>query len=270
MGEPPLVIAHQGGNQLWPPNTRRAFGGAVALGSDALEMDVHLTADGVLVVMHDDTVDRTTDGEGPVSALDSGELAALEAGDDWSPPGSQATPYRGEGLRVPRLVDVLRDHPNVPLAIEIKPDGATTAAALCSTLRAEGRTADTVISSFHRDAMRTFREACPEVATAAVENEVRLFLVLARLRLAGPYRPPFDALQVPARSAGIEVVTPAFLRAARAKDVPVHVWTVNEPAQMERLFEVGVSGLITDRPDLALRAAGREPNARALPSHASE
>jgi glycerophosphoryl diester phosphodiesterase len=220
--------------------------------------------------MHDDTVDRTTDGEGPVSALDSGELAALEAGDDWSPPGSQATPYRGEGLRVPRLVDVLRDHPNVPLAIEIKPDGATTAAALCSTLRAEGRTADTVISSFHRDAMRTFREACPEVATAAVENEVRLFLVLARLRLAGPYRPPFDALQVPARSAGIEVVTPAFLRAARAKDVPVHVWTVNEPAQMERLFEVGVSGLITDRPDLALRAAGREPNARALPSHASE
>ena len=254
MGEPPLVIAHQGGNHLWPPNTRRAFDGAVALGADALEMDVHLTSDGVLVVMHDDTVDRTTDGDGPISALAYDEIAALEAGDDWRPPGFEAVPYRGAGLRVPRLVDVLRDHPNVPLAIEIKPDGAATAGALCSTLGAEGRAADAVVSSFHPDAMQAFRDTCPEVATAAVQNEVRLFLALARLRLAGPYRPPFDALQVPARSGGIEVVTPAFVRAARAKDVPVHVWTVNEPAEMERLYELGVSGLITDRPDLALRA----------------
>jgi glycerophosphoryl diester phosphodiesterase len=267
MGEPPLVVAHQGGNMLWPPNTRRAFDGAVALGADALEMDVHLTADDVLIVLHDDTVDRTTDGEGPVSALAYDEVAALEAGDAWSPPGSEATPFRGEGLRVPRLIDVLRDHPKVPLAIEIKPDGAAAASALCSTLRAEGRTADTVISSFHPDAMRAFRDACPEVATAAVEREVRLFLVLARLRLAGPYRPPFDALQVPARSGGIDVVTPAFVRAARAKDVPVHVWTVNEPAEIERLYELGVSGLITDRPDLALRAAGRTPNGDALPPY---
>jgi glycerophosphoryl diester phosphodiesterase len=267
MGTPPLVIAHQGGNMLWPPNTRRAFDGAVAVGSDALEMDVHRTSDGELVVIHDDTVDRTTDGEGALADLAYEEVAALEAGDAWSPPGSPATPFAGAGLRVPRLAEVLADHPDVPLAIEIKPEGAPAAVALCARLRAEGRTADTVISSFHADAMRAFRDACPEVATAAIESEVRLFLALARLRLAGPYRPPFDALQVPVRSGGIEVVTPAFVRAARAKDVPVHAWTVNDPAEMERLYDLGVSGLITDRPDLALRAAGRAPNAEALPPY---
>ena len=231
-----------------------------------LELDVHLASDGELVVIHDDTVDRTTDGAGDVAGLSSVELAALDAAYDWSPGREgQTFPYRGRGYGVPRLVEVLDDHPDAPLVIEIKPDGAATAEAHCATLRSEGRGADAVVGSFHPAASAAFRAACPEVATSATPNEVRIFLVLARARLAGPYRPPFEALQVPVREGSTEVITPAFVRTAHAKGVQVHAWTIDDRAEMDRLLELGVDGLITDRPDRALRATGRTVGEAAVP-----
>ena len=266
---PPLVIAHQGGDDLFPSSTRFAYDAAAVMGADVLEMDVHLAADGQLVVLHDDTVDRTTDGTGPVVALRSDQLAALDAGHDWSPDrAGEAFPYRGQGHGVPRLVEVLDDHPAAPLLIEVKPDGAAAAQALCAVLRAQGRSADAVVSSFHQDATDAFRAACPEVATGAAPDEVRTFLILARARLAGAYRPPFDALQVPVRQGSIEVITPAFVRAAHAAGVQVHAWTIDDAAEMDRLLALGVDGLITDRPDRALRATGREPAPGSVPAFA--
>ena len=265
--EPPLVIAHQGGDGLWPSSTRFAFDRAAQLGADVLEMDVHLAADGELVAIHDDTVDRTTEGEGPVAELDADALSALDAGYDWSPGrdgGRQ--PYRGAGAGVPRLVEVLRDHPAAPLLIEIKPPGRRTAGALCATLRSEGRIGDAVVASFHEDATAAFRAACPEVASGATPNEVRTFLVLARLRLAGPYRPPFEVLQVPVRQGAITIVTPAFVRASHAKGVQVHVWTIDDADEMRRLFEMGVDGVITDRPDRGLAVTGRPVPDDVVPS----
>lgn len=262
----PVVIAHQGGDDLYPSSTRFAYDAADALGADVLEMDVHLSADGELVVIHDDTVDRTTDGTGAVASLPSARLAELDAGYDWSPGRQGASyPYRGRGYGVPRLVEVLGDHPEAPLVIEIKPSGSRAAEALCTVLTDEGRGMDAVVGSFHQDALDAFRATCPDVATSAAPNEVRTFLVLARLRLTGPYRPPFDALQVPVREGSIEVLTPAFVRAAHAKAVDVQAWTIDERAEMDRLLTLGVDGLITDRPDRALRATGREP-ARAVPT----
>lgn len=268
--EPPLVIAHQGGDGLFPSSTRYAYDAAAAMGVDVLEMDVHLTSDGELVVIHDATVDRTTDGEGDVAAFTTADLAALDAGFDWSPGREgEAFPYRGRGYGVPRLVDVLADHPDAPLVIEIKPTGSVAAEALCTTLRSEGRAADAVVGSFHADASAAFRAACPEVATSATPNEVRLFLVLARARLASPYRPPFEALQVPVREGSIEVITPAFVRAAHAKGIQVQAWTIDDRAEMDRLLAMGVDGLITDRPDRALRATGRTVDAAGLPDFAA-
>lgn len=263
---PPLVIAHQGGDGLWPSSTRFAYDRAAELGVDVLEMDVHLAADGRLVVIHDATVDRTTDATGAVADVASERLADLDAGHAWHPEGGDgATPYRGLGYGVPRLDAVLADHPDAALLIEVKPPGTAAAEALCAVLRAEGRTGDAVVSSFHEDATRAFRAACPEVATGATPNEVRTFLVLARARLDGPYRPPFDALQVPVREGAIEVITPAFVRAAHAKGVQVHAWTIDDRAEMDRLLAMGVDGLITDRPDRALRATGRTVDASSLP-----
>lgn len=256
--ETPHVIAHRGGAGLWPEATRYAFTNAAQIGVDALEMDVHLTRDGELVVIHDATVDRTTDGTGAVKDLDVMELARLDAGAKWDAPREPGSfPYRGLGEGVPRFVDVARDHPNVPLLIEIKPDGVETAIALCEALRQEGRTGDAIVGSFHIQALAAFRAACPEVATGAAPNEVRNFLILARMRLAGPYRPAFDVLQVPVRQGSIEVVTPSFVRAAHAKGVAVHVWTVDEVSEIERLLDLGVDGIITDRPDRALTVVGR-------------
>lgn len=258
--DPPLVIAHQGGDDLFPSSTRFAYAAAAAMGADVLEMDVHLAADGELVVIHDDTVDRTTDRAGAVAELTSNELAALDAGYGWSPGrAGEVHPYREQGYGVPRLVEVLSDHPDAPLVIEIKPSGTAAAEALCRLLEREDRSADAVVGSFHEDALKVFRAACPDVATSATRNEVRTFLVLARLRLAGPYRPPFDALQVPVREGSIEVLTPAFVRTAHAKHVQVQAWTIDERDEMDRLLDMGVDGLITDRPDRALRATGREP-----------
>ena len=264
--EPPLVIAHQGGDDLFPSSTRFAYDAAATMGVDVLEMDVHLTSDGRLVVIHDATVDRTTEGTGDVAALTSSDLAALDAAYDWSPGREgRSFPYRGRGYGVPLLVDVLADHPDMPLVIEIKPTGSETAEALCATLRQVGRAEDAVVGSFHADASAAFRTACPEVATSATPNEVRAFLVLARARLAGPYRPPFEALQVPVREGSIEVITPAFVRTAHAKGVQVHAWTIDERDEMDRLLDLGVDGLITDRPDRALRATGRDVEAAAVP-----
>ncbi|MDZ7799300.1 MAG: glycerophosphodiester phosphodiesterase [Trueperaceae bacterium] len=264
--EPPLVMAHQGGDGLWPSSTRYAFDRAVTLGVDVLEMDVHLSQDGRLVVIHDDTVDRTTDASGAVADHDAETLAAMDAGWSWSPgPATGRVPYRGFGYGVPALADVLNDHPDAPVAIEIKPEGPEAATALCRRLREEGRTAGALVASFHQDAMDAFRNACPDVATSATRAEARTFVILSRLRLAGPLRPRFDALQVPVEQGGLTVATPSLLGAAHAKGVQVHVWTINDPDAMQRLLRMGVDGLITDRPDRALRATGREVDEALLP-----
>jgi glycerophosphoryl diester phosphodiesterase len=263
--DPPHVIAHRGGGALAPESTLVAFDLAARLGVDALELDVHLSADDELVVIHDATVDRTTDGVGAVADLTWPELARLDAAAAWRPPGGGAPAYRGTGVGVPRFVDVARAHPGRPLGIDVKPPGTRAATALCDALRREGRTGDVVVGSFHEDAMAAFRAACPEAATAATPREVRTFVLLARARLAGPYRPPFDVLQVPVERGRVRVVTPAVVRAAHAKGIPVHAWTIDDRAQIDGLLRMGVDGIIGDRPDRALRAVGRPVDAALLP-----
>lgn len=252
------VLAHQGGDGLWPSNTLYAFRRADELGVNVLELDVHESADGVLMVIHDDTVDRTTDGTGAVAALTRAELQALDAGYRWSPPGAPGTfPYRGQGITIPTLQEVFDAFPGMPINIEIKPDDAGVARDLCGLIRKDRREDEVLVVSFHPDAIRTFREACPSVATAADPNETRTFYVMARARLAALWTPPTDALQVPETQGSLRVVTPHFVRAAHARGVRVDVWTVNDAADMRRLVAMGVDGLITDRPDRALAVLGR-------------
>lgn len=254
-----LVIAHQGGDGLWPSNTRYAFERAVALGADLLEMDVHASADGVLVVIHDDTVDRTTDGSGAVAEQTLAELQALDAGFRWSPERSgDSFPYRGLGIVIPSLDELLTALSDTPMVIEIKPDSAAVAEQLCDALRGRGRTGDVIVGSFHPAAMAAFRSACPEVATSAAPNEARNAFVASFAFLGAVYTPPTEALQVPEYQGSLHVVTERFVQAAHGKNVDVQVWTVNERSDMRRLIDLGVDGIITDRPDRALLELGRE------------
>lgn len=265
-----LVLAHGGGQRLWPDNTMRAFLGAAAIGADVLEVDVHQDADGVFRVIHDATVDRTTDGSGAVADLTGVELAALDAGYRWTVNGPSSAAdgefhYRGQGATIPTLAEVLSGSPGMAVNIELKQDSEAAGELLCQQLRAGGDTLRVMVASFHSGPMRAFRRACPEVATSATRMEVTLFYVLARARLAAVYSPPFQALQVPVAQGGLTVVTPHFVAAAQSRGLRVQVWTINERAEMDRLLGLGIDGLITDRPDRALAALGRPYDAALVP-----
>ena len=248
----PMVIAHQGGEGLRPSNTMLAFENAVALGVDVLEMDVHSTADGALVLIHDDTVDRTTDGTGRVNDLSLAEIQQLDAGDYWTPDDGATYPYRGQGARIPTLDEVLSAFPEMKFNIEIKQTEPSIAALLCETLRAHGLTDRTLVASFHPTAMNEFRAACPEVATSMVEDEIRPFFILNTIFLGALYSPPGTAFQVPEYSGNLHVLTPRFVGGAQRNNVAVHPWTIDDPGDMARFLEMGVDGIITDRPDLML------------------
>ncbi len=259
LGPGPHVHAHQGGDHLWPGNTMLAFEGAFALGVDVLELDTQITVDGVIVVIHDDTVDRTTDGVGAVVDMTLAELQALDAGYRWRPPGGAADvfPHRGQGLRVPTLRAVLEAFPGVGVNVDMKSDDPRVPAATCEVIRDAGREASVMVASFVQSNLHAFRALCPEVATSAGPDEVRAFVLMNLGFLGRVYTPRVEAFQVPLRAAGIEIVTPRLTRALRERNVHLDVWTINDEAEMRRLLDMGVGALITDRPDLALGLLGR-------------
>jgi glycerophosphoryl diester phosphodiesterase len=145
------------------------------------------------------------------------------------------------------------------MVIEIKQASPPMGRELCETIRRHRMQNRVIVPSFSDDAIRAFRAACPEVATAAGRGEVTTFLPLAMLRLDGTLTPAYHALQVPQVSGGIPVTTPAFVEAARRRNLQVHVWTINDPAEMRALIDLGVHGIMTDRPDVLLRLLGRAP-----------
>ena len=242
---PTRNVAHRGGGLLSPEATLAAFRSAAAAGADALEMDVRLTADGALVVIHDRTVDRTTDGSGAVAEMRLEELRALNAGHRFRAPDGD-TPYRAEPLAIPTFQEVQAAHPDLPLMVEMKTP--ETAEPLCRAIRDAGGERRTLVAAFGRESLDRFRTACPTVATGGSFGEVVVFLVLSIGRLAGLYDPPFDALLVSETSGPLRVVTPNLLRSARQAGLPVLVWTVNRAEDMERLLALGVDGILTDDP----------------------
>ncbi len=252
-----LVIAHQGGEKLRPSNTLASFQHAVDLGVDVLEMDLHATRDGTLVIMHDDAVDRTTDGAGKIKEMTLAEIKQMDAGYYWTDDDGQTYPYRGQGITVPTLEEVFQAFPDMPMNIEIKQQEPSIVEPFCQLLTQYNMRDKVLIPSFHPETLIEFREKCPGVATAMSEPEIRLFFGLDTAFLGRLFSPPGEAFQVPEYSGGIHVVTARFVRGAQRRNIAVHVWTVNDPADMQRFIEMGVDGIITDRPDLLLDLVGR-------------
>lgn len=247
-----LVIAHQGGERLRPSNTMASFSHAVSLGVDVLEMDIHSTADDVIVVIHDDTVDRTTDGKGRIRELSLQEIKALDAGHYWSDDGGKSYPYRAQGITVPTLEEVFRAYPDMRMNIEIKQATPSIVDPFCRMIRDHDMVDKVLVASFHQETIDEFREKCPGIATSMVEPEIRRLFVMNAAYLGALFQAPSEAIQVPEYSGNLHVVTERFVRAAHGHNVDVHVWTVNEVADMRRLLDAGVDGIITDRPDRLL------------------
>ncbi len=243
----PLLIAHRGGSGLAPENTLEAFRQAVEdWAADMIELDVRATADGHCVVMHDPTVDRTTDGTGAVADMTLAELKWLDAGYRFTPDGGATFPFRGRGVRVPTIEEVLEALPNTRLTIELK-----TAAAqrpLLEAIRRAGAV-DRVIVAGESDAYRTELDDYPGPISAS-SSDVRRLFVLHHLRLGRLWKSDVVAAQIPETWNGRRIVTPSLVREFHRHGVAVHIWTVNDADDMQRLLDWGVDGIVTDRPDL--------------------
>ncbi len=262
-----LAYAHQGGAWESPSSTLFAIDRAVAAGATGIELDVHATADGELVVCHDATVDRTTPARGTIASFTLAELRQLDFS-FWFVPGSDVTPHRDEGAypyrgRAPEdprfgiatLREVLELFPGVLLNLDIKQTAPVVKPyeeSLAQLLAEYGRTEDVIVASFLDAATDSFRAFAPTVATSAGTIATGVFW---RALHAGEAIPdtPAVAYQVPERVGELVLVDEAFVEAAHSHGKAVHVWTVNDPQSMERLVAFGVDGIISDLPTLLSR-----------------
>ena len=250
----PTNFAHRGASSRAPENTLEAFRLAAGSGAGGLELDVHMTSDGCIVVIHDDSVDRTTDGFGFVRDMKLREIGRLDAGYRFAPDGRETYPYKGRGVRVLELGEVLREFPEHKVNVDIKEEQPGVEAALLEVI-AEARAEDRVlVVSEMPTVVERFRELSGgRVSTGASRREIEVFYRLSRLRMEVLLRPLYDALQVPVRSGVYEIVTPRFVRAAHKRGVRLDVWTIDEPGEMRRLLDLGVDVIMTNRPEVLER-----------------
>ena len=224
----------------------------MANGADGFECDVRLSADGVPVVIHDATLDRTTDASGPVSASTADELARVDARCRFTP--AEATFAAPAPVGVPMLREVIAHFTTARLIIELK-DESVRLARLVAALVVELGALDRVcVGSFHQPVLDAVRAAVPAVTTSASRREAQWTLARSWVRWPLPTRPVYRAFQVPERAGRLRVTTPAFVRRVHREHAVVQVWTVDAPDDIQRLFALGVDGIISDRPDLAVRA----------------
>lgn len=249
-----LVYAHRGGSALRPENTVVAFDHGLSHGADGLEFDVRLSSDGVVMVHHDETLDRTTSGTGPLASHTAAALEHLDAGQHFV--DLEGQPWRGRGCRIPRLDTVLARYPGIPLVVELKGTDPELARRTVAVVRAAGALGRVCLAGFSDAVLQAARAADAGVVSSAAREEIRWFLYRSWLGVA-PSHTAYRAFQVPERAGALRVVSPRFVRAACRAGLPVAVWTVDEPADMERLLTWGVRGLISDRPDLAVPVVRR-------------
>lgn len=246
---------------MGPENTLPAFDRGMSAGADGLEMDVRLSADGVVVVHHDPTLDRTTSASGNVALRTAAELARVDAG-YWFRNG-EGFPFRDQGIGIPTLGEVLRRYPGARIIVEMKVDSVEMGEALAREVRRAGAADRVCAAGYGARCTAAARAALPDMAFSANFREVRL--ASYRTWARWPVRTvPYGGYQVPELSAGRRIVSPRFVKYAHQAGLKVQVWTVDEEADMRRLLGWGVDGLISDRPADAVRV--RDSVAGAKPS----
>jgi glycerophosphoryl diester phosphodiesterase len=248
----PLIFAHRGGAKLAPENTMVAIDNGMSLGSDGFEIDVHLSSDGIPVVIHDPTLDRTTDRTGPVHALPAAELARVDAGYRFE--ADTRFPFRGQGIGIPRLDDVLAKHRDARIIIEMKGGEPELARAVAASVWKAGAVDRVCVSSFQQRSIDTVRAEHPEITTSASVREARWTLHRSWVRWPWVSEQPYFAFQVPEHTRRLRVVSPAFVRQVHKQGQVMQVWVVNERHDVQRLLDWGVDGIISDRPDVAISA----------------
>jgi glycerophosphoryl diester phosphodiesterase len=241
------VIAHGNGRALMPGNTLEAAVNALSVGADILELDVHLSADNILVVRHDETIDSTTNGSGKIAEMTLAELMLYEVGfHEYDYPNMIAE----KGIQIPTLESLFLALPAKRFLIELKPQDDDTGYFLCQLIKEHKLNKQVIVGSFHAPVLRRFRQKCPEIPTSLGEQEVFWLVALNWIGLGHLYNPPGYSVQIPLEQSGIRIVSRSLIETARDLNLRLDVWTVNNVQEMTQLVNLGVDGIITDRPDL--------------------
>jgi len=244
-----LNIAHRGGLGLSPENTIVSFQRAIKEGADILELDIRSTSDSILVLLHDETVDRTTDGKGRISELTLKEAKRLNAGYQWTKNDSLSFPFRTLNIKIPTFNEFLTIFKDYKLNIEIKQHDKFIAKKLCESINENQIEDNVVIGSFNDEVLDEFRYHCPDIATSPGRDEIRTFYGFSYIYLDKFYSPKSDIYQLPEFFGTTHVLTKRFVNGIKQKNIPIFVWTVNDPDEMQRFIDLGVKGIITDYPD---------------------
>jgi glycerophosphoryl diester phosphodiesterase len=260
----PLLIAHRGGSGLAPENTLPAFlNGSGRWAADMIELDVRATADGRCVVLHDTLVDRTTNGTGPVAAMTFTQVRELDAGYRFTADGGVTFPFRDTGVRIPTIEEVFEALPSIRITVEVKA-GAAQAPLFEAIRRFDAR--DRVIAAGMYDRNRSLFGTYDGAISGSLE-ELKPFWMRHRIGLGWLRAPKCDVVQIPEVWNGRRLVTPRLARDLHRHGIPLHVWTINEPADMHRLLDWGIEGLITDRPDVLGRVLHERVGRPLVPAH---
>ena len=253
----PRIVAHRGDSARFPENTLEAFLSAYAMGVDVIETDVHLSKDGVLVIWHDRTLDRNTDGSGMIEDHTLAELKQFDAGFSFSHDDGQTYPFRGKGIRLCTLEEALKACPAQRFNIDLKTKSEAIVDVFIQVIRANHATRRVVGASFHLSNLKSLRKKAPEILTSLTTTEVVPLLLLQKLGLLPtlPFKKRLMIFQVPVRQKFITVITPRFIKAMHKRGAIIQVWTINEEKEIRRLFELGVDAVMTDKPTLTFQVA---------------
>jgi glycerophosphoryl diester phosphodiesterase len=246
----PAILGHRGAAGVAPENTLVAFERGLADGAQIIETDVQQTKDGVPVLIHDASVDRTTDGRGAVSSLTFAQLQQLDAGHAYVAPDTGELLYRDCGHRIPSIREAFEALPEARFNLELKADSAELVAEVIRLVQAFDREDRTLLTAGEDAVQRMLRDQLERTgARPALGASVADILAVVQSALAGK-APPTDsmALQIPTEFAGRALVTPELVEHCHAHGVQIHVWTINDLDEIERLLGLGVDGIVTDFP----------------------
>lgn len=248
----PLIMAHRGESGSIPENTILALESAEKIGVDVLESDIRLTKDNIPILFHDEDLERTTGVSGSVREKKFDELLQIDLGHEFTTDGGRTYPFRGRGLKVVTLEEALKRFPDTILNLDIKDTFREAPDEVARILRENQRTKKIMIASFLPPQLKRFREKAPMIPTSAHPDEIRNFVIGARMRSMRFFvrSVAYRAFQIPEWSGSLQIVTPRFVAEAHKRNIAVHVWTINNREDMERLLSMEVNGIFTDYPAL--------------------
>ena len=252
----PRVFAHRGASGGYPENTLLSFREAVKIDVDVIETDVHFTKDGRFVVAHDGELGRICDGGGLVADHTLTELKKFDAGYGFSVDGGKSFPYRGKGLSLISLEELLEEFPDQRFNIDLKAKNPAQVPYYCDIIEKCGAVHRVLTASEHAVNTRPMRERFPEMATSFSMSEALWYYFMFRSGLLYFRKHfPADALQIPEFFGPSRVVSETFVEQAHRKGLRVHVWTINDEEGMRRLYDAGADAVMSDHPSLLKKVA---------------